>query len=590
VFLERFIEKRYTFTHPSSDFYDAWTGGEGPTASGERISPERALGLSAYHAAMRAISEDIAKLPLPLYERLRPRGKKRRPDHPVYGLIHDRPNPETGAMAFWETIMGHGLGHGNGVAEIVRTVGGDPIAMWLLDPRRIRIYRDDDGQLRYELHYDNQESRILHWTNVFHLHGFGFDGLTGYSIARYARETLGEVKAAGTAGAAFFGNNSRPGGVIEFDVGIGPKDPKALRKEFEDGYKGADKFNKIAVLPYPLKFKPIAIPNEDAQWIQGRQFCIEEIARWFRMPPHKLQHLIYGTYANVDHLAIEYVVDTLTSWMKRIEQEIWYKLIPAHEKAKLFAEFLPEGLLRGDIKVRHEVHALGRQWGYRSANDVREIENENPLPGDQGDIYMIPANMMDASKINEEPKNEPTQVPIPDKEPTRAAVKLLMADMTRRLASDASETGGERLPEPAEVIARTVAAHAPLLRDAYARTLHVECDKIQRATRRPQFDKWCREFRETHKAHVEEAIRIPVESLFGVVWAVLREGEPNGELTEHIRGMADRYTRRASSRLWRQKSDIDEYATTEVTEELPKLTEMLVELCTESGDANANPK
>jgi HK97 family phage portal protein len=577
VFLERFLEQRYTFKYPSDDFYDAWSGGERGTVSGERVSPEKALGLSAYFAAIRAISEDIGKLPFPLYRRLAPRGKKRRQDHPVYKLIHDRPNRETGAMAFWETLVGHALAHGNGMAEIIRDGHQMPLAMWLLDPKRTRVYRADDDQIRYEIHYQDREPRTLMWTSVFHLHGLGFDGLTGYSIAQKARESIGSAIAARKHGAAVFGNSARPDTVVSYPNPI--KDPKKWREAWNAGFQGAAKAHQTAVLDSGATITPITQVNKDTQWIEANNFSIEEIARWFRMPPHKLQHLVYGTYANVDHLAIEYVVDTLTSWMKRIEQEVWYKLIPGDEKAKLFAEFIPEGLLRGDIKVRHEVHALGRQWGYRSANDVRELENENPLPGDQGDIYMIPANMMDASKINDKPKEEPTQVPTPQEEPNRAALKLLMADLTRRIASDASETGGERMPTPEEVIERTVKAHAPLLRDAYARTLHVECDKVQRATRRPRFDKWLKEFRENHKRHVEDAVKLPVASLFGVVWAVLREDEPNGEFGDHIRGMADRYTRRASSRLWRQKSDIDEYATNEVSEELPKLTEMLVELC-----------
>jgi HK97 family phage portal protein len=590
VFLERFVnsDKRYTFKYPSDDFYDAWTGGEQATVSGERVSPERALSLSAYFAAIRAISEDIGKLPFPLYQRMSPRGKTRRPEHPVYKLIHDRPNPETGAMVFWSTMIGHALSRGNGLAEIQRTVGGEPIAMWLFDPKVTYIYRADNGRIYYEIRYPDRSPRTVLWENVFHVHGLGSEGLTGYSVAQKARNDIGSALAARKHGAALFGNASRPGGVVSYPGPI--KDKKAWRKAWDEGFKGADKAHQTAVLDQGAAYTPISVPNKDAQWIEAQNFSIEEIARWFRMPPHKLQHLVYGTYSNVDHLAIEYVVDTLTSWMKLIEQEVWYKLIPGRDKATLFAEFIPEGLLRGDIKTRHEVHSLGRQWGYRSANDVREIENENPLPGDQGDIYLIPANMMDASKINEKPAPEPTQVPVLPEEPSRAAVKLLMADLTRRLASDASDTSGTRLPEPAEVIERTVQAHAPLLRDAYARTLHVECDKIQRATRREQFPKWLREFREKHKAHVEDALALPVDSLFGVTWAVLCEGTPNGELHEHIRGMADRYTRRASTRLWRQKSDIDEYANTEVAEELPKLTELLVSLCAENGHANAKPK
>jgi phage portal protein BeeE len=223
VFLERFLEKRYTFKYPSDGFYDAWTGNEGPTASGERVNPDKALGLSAYFAAMRAISEDIAKLPFPLYRRLEPKGKKRAPKHSAYGLIHDSPNPEMAAMPFWETALGHAMGHGNGLAEIQRTRGGSPIAMWLLDPTMTRIYRGDDGQIRYEVRYRDQEARILLWENVFHLHGLGFDGLTGYSIAQKARETIGSALGARRHGAAVFGNSARPGGVVTYKNAI--KDP-----------------------------------------------------------------------------------------------------------------------------------------------------------------------------------------------------------------------------------------------------------------------------------------------------------------------------------------------------------------------------
>jgi HK97 family phage portal protein len=589
VFLDRLLEKRYTFKHPSNDFYDAWTGGEGPTVSGERVTPEKALGLSAYFAGLRAISDDIGKLPFPLYERLS-RGKKRRPDHPVYGLIHDRPNPETGAMAFWSTLVGHALSLGNGLAEIVRERGGTPVALWQLDPTATRIYRGDDGQIRYEIRYPDRDSRTLLWGNVFHLHGFGFDGITGYSIAQKARNDIGAALGARNHGAALFGNQARPGGVVSYPPAIGIKDPEGWRKAWNKGFQGAAKAHQTALLDRGGTFTSISVPNKDSQWIESQNFSVEVIARWFRMPPHKLQHLVYGTYANVDHLAIEYVVDALTSWMRFIEQEVWYKLIPPRDRAKLFAEFIPEGLLKGDIATRYAAYATARQWGWFSANDVLEKENANPLPGDQGDIYMIPANMQDASKINEKPPPEPTQVPAPADEDNRAAIKLLVADMTRRLACDASDTGGERLPTPAEVVERMVKAHAPLLRDAYARTLHVECDKVQRAARRPLFSKWLLEFREKHKSHVEGALAVPVEGLFGVVRAVLRDDAPNGKIREHIHGMADRYTRRASTRLWRQKADIDEYATNEVNEELPKLTEMLVGLCAETDNANTKTK
>lgn len=475
MFLERLIaQRRSSYRDPSEELLELLTGGK--TASGEYISARSALGLSAYFAGLRAISEDTAKLPLPVLRRKKPRGRERQLNHRVDYLLNVQTNPETSAQSFRETIVQHALGWGDGFGEIELSNSNGIEAIWIREPGLVEMFRTVNRELFYKVRTDTRSPRRnVSADRMLHIHGLGPEGLTGYSIARLARETLGEVKAAGKAGASFFANNSRPGGVIEFDVGIGAKDPKALREEFEAGYKGADNFNRVAVLPYPLKFKPVAIPNADAQWIEGRQFGIEETARWFRMPPHKLQHLLRATFSNITEQNIEYVTDCLGAWMRRIELEVQRKLLGATNR-NLYVEHNIAALLRGNPKARNESYAIGRQWGWLSANDVREKENENPLPGKQGDIYLVPSNMVDADKIANPPEPVVPVVPTGESEPEieSEAAKIATAERAHEIAAMSRGVVDRGLIE------RMVDAHGPLFADTYSRLLRFEVDRLRR--------------------------------------------------------------------------------------------------------------
>lgn len=385
--IAKVFERRSVRTPPDW-LYASLTGGE-RTVSGETIGPDKALTLSAYYAAIRAISEDVAKLPLILYKRLKPRGKQRMEGHPLYRLLHDSPNVEMSSIALRETLTLHAIGWGNGLAEIVRDKGGRAVALWPLDPTRVRIERGDDLRLRYVVAPTAGKPEITFKSmDVFHLHGLGFDGLTGYSVAHLARESVGAALGAEKCGAALFGNSSRPDGVLETPEPLSKEAKANLLESWERAHKGAALAHKTVVLEEGIVFKPISVPNKDAQWIEAREFMVSELARWLRIPPHKIAHMRDATFANIESQAREYVIDTLQPWMVRWEQEIARKLLPP--RSPLFAEHLVDGLLRGDTEARFKAYQTAILSGWMSRNEARARENLHPIEG--LDVFLEPMN------------------------------------------------------------------------------------------------------------------------------------------------------------------------------------------------------
>lgn len=392
-FLKRIFEKRSTLREPADWLYKAFTGAS-ETASGESVGPDTALTLSSYFAAIRAISEDVAKLPLILYRRLEPRGKLRASSEPIYRLLHDSPNPEMSSMSFRETMTLHAIGWGNGLAEISRDAKGQPVALWPLDPNRVRIDRGPDRRLRYRVFTLDAGEIILRPSDVLHIHGLGFDGVTGYSVAHLARESIGGALATEKAGSALFANSSVPSGVLELPSNVNKNIIETIRESWESKHKGSGNTGKTAVLAGGVTFKPLALPNKDSQWIESREFSVNELARWLRIPPHKIGHLRNATFSNIEQQSIEYVTDTLQPWLTRWEQEIARKLLT--DRSELFAEHLVDGLLRGDTTSRYNAYRAGILAGWMTRNEARILENMNPLDG--LDEPLVPMNTETATK------------------------------------------------------------------------------------------------------------------------------------------------------------------------------------------------
>ena len=230
-------------------------------------------------------------------------------------------------------------------------------------------------------------------SDMLHIPGLGFDGLVGYSPIAMAKNAIGMAIACEEYGAKFFANGAAPGGVLEHPGTI--KDPQRVRESWQSTFGGSGNANKIAVLEEGMKYTPIGISPEQAQFLETRKFQINEIARIFRVPPHMVGDLEKSSFSNIEQQSLEFVKYTLEPWLVRWEQSIQRTLLSPEEKKRYFAKFNVEGLLRGDYASRMSGYATARQNGWMSANDIRELENMDRIPAEEGgDLYLINGNML----------------------------------------------------------------------------------------------------------------------------------------------------------------------------------------------------
>lgn len=388
-------ERDSTLRNPDRKLLEMLRGGIG-TAAGVYVSDEGALAYGAVLACVRVLSESVASLPCILYERVTDGGrdgKRRATEHPLYALLHNKPNPEISAFELWEMALVHLLLWGNFYAEIVVDGRGDVSQLWPIPPRLVTPKRLPNLQLVYDVSLDEGTKRFgAEW--VFHVAGLRTSGLKGLSVVGQAREAIGLGMAAERYGSAFFGNGAVPGGVLEHPGLLTDDAHGRLKKSWKDDHEGLDNAQRIAVLEEGMKYHQIGIPPEDAQFLDTRKFQRSEIAGMFRVPPHLIGDLERATFSNIEHQSLNYVVYSLQPWLRRIEARANGWLLLAPDQPRYFAEFLVDGLLRGDIVSRYQAYATGRQWGWMSVNEIRQRENLNPI--DEGDVFLQPMNMIEA--------------------------------------------------------------------------------------------------------------------------------------------------------------------------------------------------
>ena len=371
----------------------------GGSSTGKRVNERSAMQMTAVYSCVRILAEAVAGLPLHLYRYKEDGGKEKALDHPLYLLLHDEPNPEMSSFVFRETLMTHLLLWGNAYAQIIRNGRGEVMALYPLMPDRMAVDRDDKGQLYYEYTTSADDAPIskgsivrLKPSDVLHIPGLGFDGLVGYSPIAMAKNAIGLAIATEEYGSKFFANGAQPSGVLEHPGTI--KDPQRVRDSWMSQFGGSANSNKIAVLEEGLKYTPISISPEQAQFLETRKFQLNEIARIFRVPPHMVGDLEKSSFSNIEQQSLEFVKYTLEPWLVRWEQSIQRTLFSADEKKRYFVRFNVEGLLRGDYASRMNGYAVGRQNGWMSANDIRELENLDRIPAEEGgDLYLINGNM-----------------------------------------------------------------------------------------------------------------------------------------------------------------------------------------------------
>lgn len=402
--------------HPRDPLIAEWFGAASRTKSGAWVTPDTALQVAAVYACVRVLAETVASLPLIVYRRLDGGAKERDPEHPLYRLLHDQPNRWQTAAEWREQMMAHLLLRGNAYNEIISSGRRAIDALIPLDPRRVTpvlvapdgtVLRElrSDAQLVYWLEGERGGPRVLLSTEVLHFRGLASNGLVGLSPIELHRETIGLALAAQEFGARFFQNDARPGGLVKIPGTF--KDEEAIKRfrdKWSEAHAGANR-GRPAVLEGGAEWVEVGMSNEDAQFLETRNYQTVDIARIYRVPPHMIGDLSRATFSNIEHQAIEFVRHTMVPWLVRLEQAMTRDLFQVAEWRRTHSvEFLADGLLRGDTISRFRAYSIARQWGWMSANDVRRKENENPIEG--GDLYLSPMNMVDALKNTADQKDD----------------------------------------------------------------------------------------------------------------------------------------------------------------------------------------
>lgn len=375
--------------------------GSAANVSGISVTERSALTLTAAFAAINVIATDTACLPIRLYKARKSGGRDQVNDRAVIDCLKWSPDGITTAMRSRQAWMGHTLGWGNGFQEIIRDGGGEPIQFKGIDPATCEARRrQSDGQVYYQIGGRTQLAE-----NVLHLAGLGFDGLCGYSPVRMARQAIGLGLAAETFGASLFGNGSTPRGFLKSPKRLSADAARRMREGIERVHAGVANANRLAVLEEGTEWVQTSMSPEDSQFLATRQFQVVEIARIYRLPPHKIGDYSQSHLANIEAANLDYLTTTLMPWCEAMEQELNLKCLTTDERrAGFYFEHSLTALLRGDMKARAEFYTRLRDLGVLTPNMICEFENMNPI-GPDGDIRLVPLNMTTLARAGQPTPN-----------------------------------------------------------------------------------------------------------------------------------------------------------------------------------------
>lgn len=400
-----FAEKRGIWSGPltssSPELARLWSAP--PVSTGITVNAVTAYTYSVFWACVNDISTDIASFPLILYKREANGGKTVLRDHNLYALLHDAPNPEMTAFTFRGLLTSQALTWGMGYAEIVRDGAGRVVELWPITADRVRILRApaQPYRLSYAVTREDGGMDALRSDQMFVLPGSTFDGVHGRNIITMARESIGLGIAAERFAGTFYGNGATFGGVFVHPGRMSELAMKNFRQSVNLSHQGVDKAHQFFVTEEGMQYQKLGVDPNNAQFIETRQHQVEEMCRWFRMPPHKVQHLIRASFNSLEQLNIEYTSDTLQPRCVSWEQEILRQLIAPSERRIQFVKHNMDSKLRGDTTTRFAAYVSGIQNGFLSQDDVREKEDMNPLADGAGTQYFIQSNTWPLDRVQE---------------------------------------------------------------------------------------------------------------------------------------------------------------------------------------------
>ena len=387
-------------------FWEVFGGGNG-TEAGESISDATAMQITTVFACIRVLAESVASLPIKLY-RVAPEGRIQDTVHPLSFLLSTAPNEEQTSFSFVETMVAHLALTGNSYAQIERNSDGLPIALWNLQPRQTEPYRLPTGMLAYKT-TDGEgpgQSRILSAKDVLHIPLTSWDGICGLSPIMQAKRALGLSIAAEKYGSRLFTNGAVPQLTLTSDVKVKPEDKLKMRQDWEDMHSGVNQ-HRLAVIDQGMKVEKLSVTNEEAQFLELRQFTRTELAAIFKVPAHMVGDVQKLSNSNVESMNLAFLIDTLRPYLSRIEAEMAKKLLPrdAGKVSDFQVLFDTTERLRGDTASRTSTAATGRQWGWLTGNDVRRSMGLNDA-GPELDVYINPVNMQNSDRLLEAPQKD----------------------------------------------------------------------------------------------------------------------------------------------------------------------------------------
>lgn len=495
-----------------------WVSDSEKTASGVTVSAESASTISAVHCATTVISNGV-RIPLFAYRDLGNDRKERAKKHPVYRLLHRRPNRETTPSQFKAYMQTSALLWDTGYALIDRKMGGEPTALWPIHPNRVIPQRSDAGELFFLVRNTTSGQHVrVNDADMLRIYDTSRDGVGGTSLVRLARESLGLSLATERHGATFFGNGARPGGYIRTAGQLNDKAKANLARSWGGRHEGVSQANRLGVLEQGHEYVPLGLPNEVSQFLETRQFQIEEIARWFNIQPHLLKHLLRATYDNIESESLAFLTITMDPWYIVWEEECTAKLFSQQEQEDgYYVKFQVNAILRADSKARAEFYSKMVFNGTMTRNQVRLLEEWDSY-GPEGDIPLIPANMTTMA-----------QLLAADLQTARSASRRRESDSADGV--DIFETpvagaGGEAVDGAASAgveAARRREAFSRLLRDVYGRIVTKQVDRIRRAAHKQlsedAFTAWLASFCEES----EESVRATLAPVWGSCGALAGE-------------------------------------------------------------------
>lgn len=473
------------------------------SAAGIRVTPDSAMRSEAVYSCVRVRSETLAAMPLIVYKRLPDGGKERAPYHPLYRVLHDFPSQTQTSFEFREMMNAHLDLRGNAYAKIDSGPSGPVSTLTALHPDRVQVKRYTDGSFDYNVRQLDGGAKVYKPNEIFHVRGWSLDGITGLSPISVARECVGIDLAAQDYAARFLKNDATPGIVLKHPAKLSQEAYNRIRNSWQENQTGENR-HKAAILEEGMGIDKLGMTNKDAQFLEARRFQKNEICAIFRVPPHMAGDLERSTHSNIEHQGIEFTVYTMLPLAKRWEQAITRDLffqLP-NDDNEYFAEFLLDGLNRGDMDSRYTAYAIGIQWGWLCPNDVRRMENMNPIDG--GDVYLRPLNMVPSSTPGPDP-SLPTEdedegatqkrgLPVPSDESEETASALKM-----RLFSLAESAAGRMARKESQALKRLL-------------------EKQRRGIANPKGrEDFCSEVAEFYRSHsrvVADAMRIPEAQAF----------------------------------------------------------------------------